>query len=203
MSFHVPTVTVTGYGAVRVSRGTAVVRVAAVHRAASVSLALTGADSAREVLVSVARRHADARDVATEGLDVWPVHDDQGHASGFEARHALVIRCPDPATAATLVGALASAVGDRLRIEGVALEATPTPEASRIARERAFDDARKRAEHLSGLAGLTLDTAMSVEERAGSASGAVPMHADAKVAIGLEPGTSVVEASVTVTFACA
>jgi len=202
MTFAQPTVTVTGFGAVTVPRTSALVRVAAVHRAPSLAEALSGGESAREVLVGVARQHAEADDVATQSLDVWPVSDDEGRPTGFEARHALSIRCADAVTAGALVTALAEEVGDRLRIEGVSLDARPTAEATRIARERAFDDARQRAEHLAGLAGLSLGTPVSVEE--GSArGGGFPVHAEAaRLAVGIEPGTTSVETAVTVTFAC-
>src|SRR6188508_1623466 len=95
-------VTVTGHGSASAVPDTAVVRVAAVHRAAGMAEALSGAESARAAVVAAA---ADLV-VSSTGLSLWPAHDNEGRRAGFEARHALTITGGDLEAAAGLVGRL-------------------------------------------------------------------------------------------------
>ena len=118
------TVTVTGQGEARVVPDSAVVRVAAVHRAAGVADALAGADSAARQVVATAREHTGPQQIGSTSVQVWPAHDQEGAHAGYEARHSVTIRCPDIEVAGAALTALAEAVGDRLQIEGVSLEVT-------------------------------------------------------------------------------
>lgn len=195
------TVTTTGSGAVSVPRDAAVLSVAAVHRAASLSQALSGAESARAALVEVARAHVEPAAIATRSLDTWPRHGDDGQPAGYEARHSLTVRCAGLELAATLLQALADGAGDRLSIDGVSLAATPAAEHLAAAREAAYADARARAEHLARLAGSELGSVVSVTE--GSGAGPRPsarVELAAKADVGLEGGAEDVTTSVTVTW---
>ena len=116
------TVTVTGQGEARVAPDSAVVRVSAVHRAPGVAEALAGADSAAGAIAATAHRFTTPERVGSTSLQIWGDHDEQSRPSGFQARHSLVIHCPDIEAAGGLLTALADAVGDRLEIEGVSLE---------------------------------------------------------------------------------
>ncbi len=198
-------VTVTGVGRILVAQDRVVLRVAAVHRAPALADALDGAESARALLVQVARGHVEQRAVASESLEVWPAHDETGRPDGFEARHALSVRCDDLAAAGALLGALATDVGDRLRIEGVSLATGDTTDAAVLAREAAFADARAKAEHLAGLADAALGEVLGVSD--GSSAPASVGHAgdarlrSAKAEVALEPGSAEVSAAVVVTWA--
>ena len=144
------TVTVTGHGEARVAPDSAVVRVSAVHRAPGVAEALAGADSAA---ARSPRRPTSSRrpsGSARPSLQIWRDHDEQNRPTGFQARHSLVIRCPDIEAAGGLLTALADAVGDRLEIEGVSLEVADQSAADGGAREAAYADAVDRATHLAG-----------------------------------------------------
>lgn len=191
------TVTTTGHGSVAVPQDAAVLSLAAVHRAATLSEALAGAESARAVLAAVVRGQ-DAP-VATRGLTTWPHHDEQGRPHGFEARHSLEVRCAGLDAAAALLQALADEAGDRLSVDGVSLAATPAAGHLAAAREAAYDDARSRAEHLAGLAGSSLGGVVAVAEGVAS-PGPWAREAMAKADVGLEGGTDTVTASVTVTW---
>lgn len=194
-------VTVTGLGTVGVPREVALVRVAAAHQAPALADALAGAESARVVLVDVARRHVAAEAVATESLDVWPAHDDTGRPVGYDARHALVVRCPDLSVAGALLTALAEEVGDRLRVEGVSLAAGDTREAERTARELAVADARAKATHLAGLADATLGEVLALSDGTAAPSSGAAHRLAAKDSVGLQPGTAEVSVAVSVTWA--
>ncbi|MDO9454738.1 SIMPL domain-containing protein [Nocardioides sp.] len=197
------TVTTTGHGSVSVPRDAAVLSVAAVHRAATLSEALAGAESARAAVVAVARTHVDPSAIRTQGLATWPRHDDAGRTAGYEARHSLEVRCAGLEVAAALLQQLADEAGDRLSVDGVSLASTPSADHLADAREAAYADATSRAEHLARLAGTTLGAVVSVTE--GVASGQVPFARDAvaassKAVVGFEGGTEDVSTAVTVTW---
>ena len=195
-------VTVTGVGTVSVPRDTAIVRVAAVHRASALADALAGAESARALLVEVARRYVAVEAVASESLDLWPAHDDTGHPVGFDARHALTVRCTDLAVAGALLTALASEMGDRLRVDGVSLTAGATGEARQVARERAMADARATAEHLARLADADLGEVLAISDGTPGPSGArANRDGAAEMSVGFESGQADVAAAVSVTWA--
>lgn len=197
------TITVTGHGTAKVVPDTAVVRVSAVHRAPTLAEALAGASSAGAAVTSVARAHVDAARLSSRELSVWPAHDHEGRQSGFEARHAYTVTCGDLDVAGTLVAELATQVGDRLQVEGVSLEVSDTAAAVTAAREAAYADARARAEHLAGLAAVSLGDVQSVVEGGGAVPMARGFEAMAKGDVVLEPGESSLGQALTVTWAIA
>ena len=188
-----------GRGAATAVPDSAVIRVSAGHRAAGVAGALAGADSAAGAIVAAARRHTEPHHIASAGLTVWPAHDPSGRPDGFEARHSLSIRVPDLAVAGDLLAELADAVADRLQVEGVALEVTDATAAEDRAREAAFADARRRAEHLAALAGVGLGEVIAVADGATSARPGGP-ETVALRAGGFEPGEHAVGVEVAVTW---
>jgi hypothetical protein len=195
------TVTVTGHGESRVVPDSAVVRVAAVHRAAGVADALAGADSAAKQVVATGREHTTAERIGSTSVQIWPAHDERGAPAGFDARHSLTLRCDDIEAAGTLLTALAEAVGERLQLEGVSLEVTDRGAAETAAREAAYADAVDRGTHLAALAGSSLGDPQEVVE-----GGVVPVVGRPRLAkamaadAALEPGEMSVSSSVTVSF---
>ncbi len=194
------TVTVTGQGEARVAPDSAVVRVSAVHRAAGVAAALAGADSAAEAIASTARQFTTPERVGTTSLQIWTDHDQSGRPAGFQARHSLVIRCPDIEAAGGLLTALAGAVGDRLEVEGVSLEVADQSGAVVAAREAAYTDAVDRATHLAGLAGAQLGDVQEVVEGGGVGTPVARVAKALSESASFQPGETAIGASVTVTF---
>jgi len=190
------TVTVTGHGSATAVPDTAVVRVAAVHRAAGMAEALSGAESARAAVVAAAGGLV----VSSTDLSVWPAHDAEGRRAGFEARHALTITGGDLESAGALVGRLAEEVGDRLQVESVALSVGDPTAALTEAREAAFAEARTRAEHLAGLAEATLGEVQDVAEGAGAPVARGNELAAMKADVGFAPGQTQLTSTVTVTW---
>ena len=196
------TLTVTGHGSVRVEPDAADVRVAAVQRAASVTDAVAGVDAAVRVAGATAREFTDGGHISSAGLSVWPHHDHQGQAVGFEARHSLAIRGPDLTAAGRLVSTLAERVGDRLVVESVSLVVSDPEAAQDAARVAACADARRRGAHLAGLADDLLGPVQALSE-----GGASSVHAEGATAyrssldLSFEGGQQSVTTSVTVTFA--
>lgn len=193
------TVTVTGHGTATVVPDSAVVRVAAVHRAAGVAQALAGVSASVEQIVALAR---DSGHLAgSTGVTVWPWSDQHGKAAGFEARHVLAVRCQSVEEAGSLLGALADEVGDALVVEGVSLEVANPSAARATAAEAAWDEARAHAAHLAALAGATLGEVTSIGESSGGPGGPSPVaFRSVEQPPGLEPGETSVRAAVTVTW---
>jgi len=198
------TVTVTGHGSANAVPDTAVVRVAAVHRAAGMAEALSGAESTRSAVVAAAGAAARDLVVSSTDLSVWPAHDNEGRRAGFEARHTLTITGGDLEAAGALVGRLAEEVGDRLQVESVSLSVGDPTAALGEAREAAFAEARTRAEHLAGLADGSLGDVQEIAEGAGVPvpRGGVEAFA-VKADVGFVPGQTVLTSTVTVTWALA
>jgi len=194
------TVTVTGHGSATAVPDTAVVRVAAVHRAAGMAEARSGAESARAAVVAAGGGLV----VSSTDLSVWPAYDNEGRKEGFEARHALTITGGDLESAGALVGRLAETVGDRLQVESVSLCVGDQSAALTEAREAAFAEARSRAEHLAGLAGATLGEVQDLAEGAGVPMSRGPeMQAFKSADVGFAPGQTQLSSTVTVTWALA
>jgi uncharacterized protein YggE len=194
-------VTVTGHGSATAVPDTAVVRVAAVHRAAGMAQALAGAESARAAVVGAAGDAAGELVVSSADLSVWPAHDGEGRRAGFEARHVLTITGGDLESAGALVGRLADEVGDRLQVESVSLSVGDPTAALGAAREAAYADARARAEHLAALSGATLGEVRDVSEGAGAPVSRGPETVAFKADVGFAPGQTVLTSTVTVTWA--
>lgn len=193
------TVTVTGQGESRAVPDSAVVRVAAVHRAAGVAEALAGASSAARQVAATGREHTTPERIGSTSVAIWPVHDKQGTGSGYEATHSLTLRCAGIDQADALLADLAASVGERLRVEGVSLEVDDPSAAESAAREAAYADAVARATHLAQLADAELGEPQEVVE--GGGGGGVPRMATRLAApVALEPGERSVTSSVTVTF---
>jgi uncharacterized protein YggE len=191
----VRTLTVAGTGTATAVPDTAVVRLAAVHRAGSLAEALSGAESARAEVVVAAGRLV----VSTVNLSVWPVQE-EGRPARFEARHALTIAVGDLAAASDLLARLADQVGDRLEVEGVDLTVADPSAALGKAREAAFADARAKAEHLAALADAPLGQVESIVEGGGWSPAPVAFAAMGKAEVGLQPGETTLSASVAVTW---
>jgi uncharacterized protein YggE len=192
-------VTVTGHATTTVTPDSAVVRVAAVARAGGVAEAFRACSSAAAEIGAVARRHTDENRIASTGIHVWPWHDNQGQPRGFEARHSLSIGCADLDGAGALLGELAAGIGDALAVEGVALEVSSATVAQEQAVAAAYDDAVRQATQLAGLAGASLGQVLAIGNPSPSGGGTVHHEATAMSAK-IEPGETVVGASVTVTW---
>jgi uncharacterized protein YggE len=197
------TVTVTGQGTAREVPDTVVVRVAATQRAAGVAEALAGANSAADEIVAVGRQHTDAAHIASTNLNVWPAYDNQGVASGFEARHSLSISCTDVQAAGRLLGELAGRVGDRLQVEGLSLEVGDPSRATAAARAAAYADAVARAGHVAELAGVQLGKPQAISEGGGPAQPMAEAGGVARMSksdVSIAPGETTVSAALTVSF---
>ena len=124
--------------------------------------------------------------VRTHGLGLHARHDHQGRQVGHTAYQQLQVRADDPGSAGDLVQRLSGAVGNALGVNGLRPELSRTADLETQARERAFEDARSRAEQYAALVGRVLGTVREVRE--GQPAGPRPMMAaDARVSMAAGP----------------
>lgn len=146
---------------------------------------------------------ADA-DVATTSTGIHQRYDQQGQtASGFSGFHTLRVGVRDLDQVSSLVDAAVEAAGDALLIDGITLSiADPAPLLTQ-ARERAFTDARSRAEEYARFAGRTLGEVLWIGDAVtGPEPRAYAMRDSAAgAALSLAPGESTVTAQVSVRWA--
>lgn len=194
-------VSVVGHGSTTAVPDTAVVRIAVVQRASALRAAFAAVAEGVGIVTALACDVVEERCISSRDLTVWPFHDDDGRRSGFEARHALEITCPDLDTASVVLEGLAEAVGNRLQIEGVALEVAEPASAMTTARELAYADAVARATHIAGLAGAGLGPVVSMAEGDGGLSGrGAALGAAVKHTVGFAPGDSVINVALQVVW---
>ena len=195
------TVTTVGTGSASAAPDGVRVEVTVRHRAASVAEALDGCASAVEVFGATARRFADAEDIATRGFQVERYADREGEAAGYQASHDLSVMCTGFDRAGELLTALGEEVGDRLRVHGVRPVITDPGPLQVIARERAFADARAKAEELAALAGQTVTGTERIAEGVDRTGGVAEVAlASTAARTTFEPGSAEVSATVTVTW---
>lgn len=197
------TVTVTGQGAAAAVPDSALLRVAAVHRAATVQEAFGGVASAVGLLLEVAGAAVGESAVASQGISVWTETDDRGRHHLFRCRHSITVRCASLDVAGAVLGDLVDRVGDRLEVEGVSLEVTDTALAETAARAAAYADAEAKAHELAGLAGLVVDRPITIVEGGGGGGlgRAIAASAQSAMSMPIAAGERSVSASLTVTFA--
>ncbi|CUR53994.1 hypothetical protein NOCA2120027 [metagenome] len=193
------TVTVTGSGSARAVPDSAVVRLAAVARAASVREAFSEVDSTVALLTETAQGLVEAHRIGSSDLSIWPTTDRDNRPDGFECSHALEIRCASLEGASALLAAVVETVGDRVRVDGVSLEVSDTSTAHTQAREAAYADALTRATELATLSGSGLGEVLSITEGGSHPGGPVAFAASAKA--DFQPGERSTSLALTVTFA--
>lgn len=145
-------------------------------------------------------------DVQTTSTGIHQRHDNQGQqVRGFTGFHSLRVGVRDLDQVNSLVEQSVEAAGDDLLIDGIALSISDPEPLLATARERAFDDARRRAEEYARFAGRRLGDVIWIGD---AVRGAEPrmyaMRAQSdSAAMSVAPGESTVTASLAVRFAWA
>ncbi|MBM9468907.1 SIMPL domain-containing protein [Nakamurella leprariae] len=133
------------------------------------------ATTSARVLALVAGQGVEARHVRTQDISLGPrsdYHAGQERLLGYAATQRLSVELPRLDGIEQLLSDLAADSDGGLRIDGVTFSATDLVDASVVARERAFDDARTKAEHYAALSGRQLGRVLRLEE---GAAPVVPM----------------------------
>ncbi len=148
------------------------------------------------------------RDVQTAAISLTPEYERNGApdpaGSGpapvaFRASNTVSVTIRDLAGAGELIDRVVDVVGDSVTLSGISFSVADPEPALAEARAEAVADATRRAQQYAEAAGLTLGDVRRVVER--SATSPRPMEAGVQDAgAPIAPGTTEVEATVTVVF---
>ncbi len=146
----------------------------------------------------------DRKDISTTGVSLQPQYGntEPGGSStitGYRASNMIKIKV-ERDSASQVLAVIVRAGGDATRINGVSYSIEDDSQLVRDARERAFNDARDRAEQYAQLSGLHLGRVISISEVAGGTPPPTPVGAPmprAMAAPPVEPGQQTVSFSVT------
>ncbi|ADG79366.1 26 kDa periplasmic immunogenic protein OS=Tsukamurella paurometabola (strain ATCC 8368 / DSM/ CCUG 35730 / CIP 100753 / JCM 10117 / KCTC 9821 / NBRC 16120/ NCIMB 702349 / NCTC 13040) OX=521096 GN=Tpau_2768 PE=4 SV=1 [Tsukamurella paurometabola] len=167
----------TGSGSAPAIPDVVIARIGVQSRAGDVASAFSGASGAAHAVVSAVHRAgvADA-DIATTDVGLQPVETgpwEDRRLEGYAATESLTVTIRDTDRAAAVLQAAATAAGDAARIESVSFAVSDGAGPLDRAREAAFADARRKAEHYASLAGVTLGAVVSIADEP-SGHGPVP-----------------------------
>lgn len=174
----------------------------------TVDEALTQANAAAKRLLGTLRDRGIAdEDLQTAGVQVFPRYDDQGRrVTGYTVGEDVNVTVRDLDAAGETISAAVGAGGNAARLSGVTFALEDDEELLAAARERAFAQARAKAEQYAVLVGRDLGEVLSVRETL-QPSGPVPYGARAESAAGaasdvpLAPGSARVTVAVDVRWA--
>ncbi|MEC4613719.1 SIMPL domain-containing protein [Tsukamurella tyrosinosolvens] len=185
------------------------VELAVQHQAGDVTTALNDASaSAQKVVDAAGANGVDKKDVATANVRVNPRYGTDRQITSYEATQSLTVKVRKLETASKLLGDLATAGGDATRISSVGFDIENDSALKATARDKAFAEAKSRAEQYAKLSGGKLGEVRTVTEGAAarptttrqfSAPDSAPGVAASPVPI--ESGEQSLTVTVTVVFA--
>lgn len=170
----------------------------------AVADALRDADAAaRRVLEALRTEDVPEADVRTVHVGIHATYGDDGREiTGYVARHDLEVTLRDLDRAGEVIGVLADAGGDAVRLQGVAYALEDDAAPQEEARAEAFAAAREKAEQYAALTGRVLGDVVEVRETV-APSGPLPYAASdvggaEAMAVALAPGSATVSVTVQV-----
>lgn len=151
------------------------------------------------MITALKERGVTPEQIQTSNLDVGTLMDDQNRPIGFRVSNLLTVSRPDPASAAELLQHALEAGANN--VGGLQFGVAEPGAFERQGVERAFQDARAKADSLAGLAGKRLGDVVCVSDESGSA-GPRPMMARAVgyAEASIEPGAQELQFHVSATF---
>jgi uncharacterized protein len=171
-------------------------------RTARAALAANAAE-ARAVIAALRRVGVAERDIQTQQVSINPVLDEDGRTvSGYTARNSVAARLRDLSSAGAAIDAAVGAGANE--VYGPNLIQTDRAGLERDALRAAMADARAKAQAVAAAGGVSLGRVLTAVE-GGQASPPLPYAAaDARAmaeSTPIAPGTSEIQAAVTVTYA--
>jgi uncharacterized protein len=197
-------ITVTGTHVARVAPDAAEWSFGVRARGATARGALRAAAGRSRAVVAALRAAGVARaDVQTESVSLYPHLDEgTGEVDGFQAASSVRVVVRSLGRVGAVVDAATRAGANE--VFGPHLTTSNRETVYRQALERAYDDARVKAEALARTTGLSLGRPVAVVEGAGPGGRDYAVMGGTEAAaldVEVEPGVNEVSASVTVTFA--
>ncbi|MHB1473477.1 MAG: SIMPL domain-containing protein [Dermatophilaceae bacterium] len=183
-----------------------------VATASSVSEALASANrSAAAVQKSLLDSFVQKKDLQTSGLNIAPEYDYSNNAAprlkGYQVSESISARLRDLGRAGDAIGKAVDAGGNAVRVNGISLDLEDTGALVSSARDKAFADAKAKAEQYAKAAGRSLGAVISISEDVTTPS-PIPMPYAAAgttakdlASVPIQPGSQDVSVSVTVVFA--
>jgi len=181
-----------------------------VATAPSVSEALASANrSAGAVQASLLSSGVQKKDLQTSGLDIQPSYDYPNGGTprlkGYQVSESVRAKLRDLGRAGDAIGKAVGVGGNAVRVNGISLDLEDSGAMVSSARDKAFAEAKAKAEQYAKAAGRGLGEVISITEDVSTASPvAMPYAAmdSAKLAasVPIQPGTQNVGVSVTVVF---
>jgi uncharacterized protein YggE len=204
-------VTVQGVGSVSGTPDVLLLSLSVNVRRSSVAAALDAANAATNKVIASLRKHGvAARDIRTTGLGVSTAYDynnDKQTKVGYDARHSLTARLRGGSSKdGDTISAAATASGDDVSIEGLDFDLEGNDGMLVQARDRAFADAKAKAQQYAKLSGRSLGAVIGISEVSSTApppvyggrSGAGT--STAMMPTPVEAGSQLVGVTVTVTW---
>jgi uncharacterized protein YggE len=192
--------TVAGTGSANIAPDRASFSFGTVSQARTAAAALAASSQAAARIVDALRKAGVAKsDIQTSEISLSPRMDENGNAIvGYTASNSVTALARKLAGAGELVDAAVAAGANQ--VYGPNLLASDQDDAYRSALKAAVAKARGNAEALASASGLTLGRITAIAESGGPAP--LPAaDAGRMVAAPIEPGTQIVQATVSVTFA--
>lgn len=182
-----------------------------VATASSVSAALASANrSAAVVQKSLLDNFVLKKDLQTSGLNIQPEYDYSNNATprltGYQVSESISAKLRDLGRAGDVIGKAVGAGGNAVRVNGISLDLEDTGALVSSARDKAFADAKAKAEQYAKAAGRSLGDVISIAEDVATPS-PIPMPysglalARGAASVPIQPGSQDVSVSVTVVFA--
>ena len=204
----VPGITVGGRANVAGTPDTLRLDLSVVATASSVSEALAAANrSADAVQKSLLGNGVEKKDLQTSGLNVQPDYDYSSSGTprlkGYRVSESVSAKLRNLSRAGDAIGKAVGAGGNAVRVDGISLDLEDTGALVSSARDKAFADARTKAEQYAKVAGRSLGDVVSIAEDVATAS-PISMPASSamgKASVPIQPGSQDVSVSVTVVFA--
>ena len=183
-----------------------------VASASSVSAALASANrSTAAVHKSLLGNNVQKKDLQTSGLNIQPEYDYSKNGAprlkGYQVTESISAQLRDLSRAGDVIGKAVSAGGNAIRVNGISLDLEDTGALVSSARDKAFADAKTKAEQYARAAGRSLGDVISIFEDVTTPppiampyAGLALARDDAK-SVPIQPGSQEVSVSVTVVFA--
>lgn len=177
--------------------------------APDVSGALSEANERVQAMIDAVTADGVAReDIRTTQVSLQPEYASPGvgggsrSVSGYQATNTVRIAIRDLGKASQILDDAIRAGGDAARLNNVAFAIEDDSQLLSDARERAFNDAKTRAQQYADLAGASLGDVVTINETTSGTQPPTPstrLGADA-MSVPLEPGAQTVSFDVTVTW---
>jgi uncharacterized protein YggE len=208
----VPGITVGGRANVAGTPDTLRLDLSVVATAPSVAGALASANRAADaVQKSLLAGGVQKKDLQTSGLNIAPDYDYSNPGTprlkGYQVSESVSAKLRDLGRAGDAIGKAVAAGGNAVQVNGVSLDLEDTGALVSSARDKAFADARTKAEQYAKAGGRTLGDVVSIAEDDATPS-PIPMPyaaaggpATDKASVPIQPGSQDVSVGLTVVFA--